>query len=83
MMLTVLMVIAAESHAEEALPAGFLEFLGGMVEVEGDLEKTLLDPLDFESLLDLQDPVQAADGEGVDRADDGVLDSEHVEEVLP
>ena len=83
LMLTALMMIAARSHAEEALPAGFLEFLGGMLEVEGDAGKTLLDPLDFESPLELQDPLQAADGEGVDPADDSALDSEPVEEVLP
>ena len=47
-----LMMIAAQASAEEALPLGFLEFLGGMVEVRGADDTELLDPLDFEKLLE-------------------------------
>jgi hypothetical protein len=36
-----LLLVAPVTYAEEALPAGFLEFLGTMVESEGEL----LDPL--------------------------------------
>lgn len=79
-MLTALTMFAVESYAEEALPAGFLEFLGGMVEVEEGAESTLLDPLDFEGL---QDPSQTADGAVDDRVDDGTLHSGQIEEVLP
>ena len=47
-----LMIIAAQAGAEEALPPGFLEYLGGMVEVEGAADAELLDPLDFENMLE-------------------------------
>ena len=55
--LTAMAIQAAEAAEvaqmdDEALPLGFLEFLGGMVEVEGSGQQTLLDPLDFEDGLD-------------------------------
>lgn len=80
MVLSAFVLIAAESHAEEALPGGFLEFLGGMIEVEGDAGKTLLDPLDFEDPLDQEETTEAA---GAQEIEAGSPDSAPVEEVLP
>jgi len=72
-LLTLLMVSVAEAadNGEQALPLGFLEFLGGMVEVEGVAEKTLLDPLDFESVLDPESFESSSNEE----------EAEHIEEV--
>ncbi len=61
MVLAVLMTVALEANSEEPrsedeLPLGFLEFLGGMVEVEGAEGRELVDPLDFEQLVEPETP---------------------------
>ena len=70
MMLSVLTVMATQAAEtaevlqldDETLPLGFLEYLGGMVEVERSGERTLLDPLDFEDTLESE-----KEGTGSDR----------------
>ncbi len=49
---------SAEAVADDALPLGFLEYLGGMVEVQGRDQPTLLDPLAFEELVEPEVPPQ-------------------------
>ena len=49
---------AAEAVADDVLPLGFLEYLGGMVEVQGRDQPTLLDPLAFEELVEPEVPPQ-------------------------
>ena len=83
MLLSLFMVSVAEAGAEESLPLGFLEFLGGMVEVEEAGEKKLLDPLDFEGALLPETSAASADGEEPVPADGVPPGSEHTEEVLP
>lgn len=61
---------ALAAGAEEALPsAAFLEFLGALVEVEGEL----LGPQDLEALPELEDEaegaVQAADAERMEEGE--------------
>jgi hypothetical protein len=69
-----LMIIAAQASAEEALPLGFLEYLGGMVEVQGAADAELLDPLDFENL-----PEPEMDGAAA--AEPGQSETDQVSEV--
>lgn len=68
MAVTLLMALAADTFAEadqptaagavadDVLPLGFLEYLGGMVEVQGRDQPTLLDPLAFEELVEPAEP---------------------------
>lgn len=63
MVLAVLTVAAmaarsADDPAEDELPLGFLEFLGGMVEVDSATGPRLLDPLDLQELMEAQQPAQ-------------------------
>ena len=63
MVLTVLTVAAmeagsAEGRSDEELPPGFLEFLGGMVEVESAAGTRLVDPLDLQQLLEAELPAK-------------------------
>ena len=67
-------VDAEEPRADDELPLGFLEFLGGMVEVESPAGARLIDPLDFEGVVE-QQPARLEWDEPVE--------SEHVEEVSP
>jgi hypothetical protein len=69
-----LMIIAAQASAEEALPLGFLEYLGGMVEVQGAADAELLDPLDFENLPESQ-------MDGTAAAEPGQSETDQVSEV--
>jgi len=68
-----LMIIAAQAGAEEVLPLGFLEYLGGMVEVQGAADAELLDPLDFENMEPGMD--------GATAAEPGQSETEQVSEV--
>ena len=46
-----LLIVASSVCAEEHIPAGFLEFLGGMVETDGELVDPLILELPMDSVV--------------------------------
>ena len=47
-------VRSSESQDQDELPLGFLEFLGGMVEVESTAGPRMVDPLDMRELTEAE-----------------------------